>query len=136
MAETGSNQYMKRARPTVCWDCANACGGCSWSAKLEPVPGWQAEETQVSIQKGGILDSMRVTGCPQFRRDAYDKGQVRYSDAPKDTKIYKGIVYDGEKKIGSKTGGIIEVAKWADAIKQKCAGYTVNIEQVRKKKKK
>jgi hypothetical protein len=21
-----------------CWDCMNACGGCSWSAKGEPVP--------------------------------------------------------------------------------------------------
>ncbi len=26
-----------------CWDCINACGGCSWSAKGEPVPGWKAE---------------------------------------------------------------------------------------------
>lgn len=24
-----------------CWDCINACGGCLWSAKGEPVPGWK-----------------------------------------------------------------------------------------------
>ena len=33
------------ASKTLCWNCGNACGGCSWSDDLEPVEGWHARET-------------------------------------------------------------------------------------------
>lgn len=45
----------KNHRPTLCWSCRRACGGCSWTARdpkthevrFEPVEGWEAEKTVV-----------------------------------------------------------------------------------------
>lgn len=45
---------------TLCWYCANACGGCSWSKKLVPVDGW------VTTPRGPGED---VVACPQFMAD-------------------------------------------------------------------
>lgn len=44
----------------LCWDCANACGGCSWSGidpvthkpRFEPVPGWKAKPTRTERSTG------------------------------------------------------------------------------------
>lgn len=41
-----------QTRPTLCWSCARACGGCSWTERdpvthairFEPVKGWEAEK--------------------------------------------------------------------------------------------
>lgn len=49
------------ARDTLCWDCKKACGGCCWSAKLIPVKGWQAMETQKAE-----YSSYLVMACPEF----------------------------------------------------------------------
>lgn len=57
---------------TLCWDCANACFGCSWSRYFEPVEGWVATPTQ-----GKVSDSFIVHQCPQFIRDAYEGGTKR-----------------------------------------------------------
>lgn len=64
-----------------CWDCINACGGCSWSAKGEPVPGWKAEPAiiQAHLNRGAgnfSAKSYKIYACPQFRADqrrAHDK---------------------------------------------------------------
>lgn len=77
MAKTGSNQYMERWEPTLCWDCENACGKCSWSAELKPVKGWKAEKTWVTTQKDHKVESRRVIKCPEFKRDAYGFGLYR-----------------------------------------------------------
>lgn len=50
---------------SLCWDCAKACGGCSWSARLKPVRGWQTEP------RGKGND---VVYCPKFSPDAKDAG--------------------------------------------------------------
>lgn len=52
--------------PSLCWDCANATGGCSWSQSFEPVEGWKAEREE---NKLGIGESYRVEECPLFKRD-------------------------------------------------------------------
>ena len=51
---------------TLCWDCANAYGKCSWSDRLEPVEGWTAIETKVRWGEGNTYN---VRKCPQFIRD-------------------------------------------------------------------
>lgn len=56
-----------------CWDCANACGGCSWSAKGEPVSGWKAEPVIIRNNMGRDPDdfsakSYKIYSCPKFRR--------------------------------------------------------------------
>ena len=57
-----------------CWDCANACGGCSWSAKGEPVPGWKAEPVIIRNNlnrdpENFSAKSYKIYDCPLFRAD-------------------------------------------------------------------
>ena len=66
------------AKLTLCWSCQNACGGCSWSEydpktgkiKFEPVPGWEAIPTKISMQ-GRVekIGSYRVIKCPLYVPD-------------------------------------------------------------------
>lgn len=58
---------------TLCWDCANATGGCPWSQRGIPVKGWAAEPTKIRNMQGRI-SSYRVNWCPLFKRDAYGGG--------------------------------------------------------------
>ena len=62
---------------TICWDCAKACGKCSWSeyGRWEPVPGWKAERTELRVNAGNFIESYTVIECPEFMPDlpAYSK---------------------------------------------------------------
>lgn len=62
---------MRVARATLCWDCAKACGGCSWSDWQEhtPVPGWVAEPTMLRMNNDTYTRSYIVDSCPEFVRD-------------------------------------------------------------------
>ena len=50
---------------TLCWNCANAVGKCSWSQDFVPVEGWTAEKTARECN-GNIVASYTVLKCPQF----------------------------------------------------------------------
>lgn len=53
-------------KDTICWKCANACGGCDWSKKrAKPVAGWEAIRRDLY---GGI-ESYIVLSCPKFEPD-------------------------------------------------------------------
>lgn len=61
--------------PTLCWFCANALCGCSWSKHFEPVDGWTAVPTLINqvgfITKEGTRDreaipSYLVYDCPLY----------------------------------------------------------------------
>lgn len=53
---------------SLCWVCANALGGCSWSQSFEPVEGWDA--VPCIIHGNGMeVPSFHVRSCPQFVRD-------------------------------------------------------------------
>lgn len=56
--------------PTLCWGCARALGGCSWSSgEFLPVEGWMALPTcQMEITPQGIqvTESYFVYGCPEY----------------------------------------------------------------------
>lgn len=56
---------------TLCWTCQNACGGCSWSARLEPVEGWKAKKIKVkgNFYTREIVDSYIVKKCPEYIKD-------------------------------------------------------------------
>lgn len=63
-------------REQLCWDCANACGGCVWSAFKMPVPGWDAEEDILACNtrhNGKIsyrgIPTFRVYNCPLYIDD-------------------------------------------------------------------
>lgn len=54
----------------ICWDCKNACGnGCSWFQNFEPVDGWKAKETLISDSHKRLINSFKITRCPQFVPD-------------------------------------------------------------------
>ena len=53
-------------KETLCWECENATGGCSWSNHWEhsPVPGWTAVETKIRNNNTGNGSSYIVIDCP------------------------------------------------------------------------
>ena len=66
----------------ICFDCQNACGGCSWTEintdtghpRFEPVPGWTAKQVILNCGtfKGGgkvLVETYHITKCPQFVKD-------------------------------------------------------------------
>ena len=65
--------------PTLCWDCENAVGRCSWSKDFKPIDGWTAEYVPDK-------DSYYVEACPQFQRDAYGGGAKRVIERSKTRK--------------------------------------------------
>lgn len=74
---------------TLCWDCRRATGGrngCSWSRRFKPVEGWEAEETQLRMQKTTgkktwekvRIRSYIVKRCPEFVPDRPGKNSNGY----------------------------------------------------------
>lgn len=54
-------------RRQLCWDCAKACGKCSWSQSFKPVEGWDAEPTVIFTQcRINVIPSYYIRGCPEF----------------------------------------------------------------------
>lgn len=62
----GKPEKKKLPPPTLCWQCGNICGGCSWSERFEPVEGWVAIPTKVGHYG---LQSFVVLKCPAFRME-------------------------------------------------------------------
>lgn len=66
---------------TLCWSCAKACGGCSWSKDFKPIDGWDAIPTKIRIpdDDGGAryVDSFKITACPQYIADSKEGGMER-----------------------------------------------------------
>lgn len=62
---------------TICWDCKNATGGCSWSKYLTPVKGWKADLIEETQSKPYTTYS--VNECPKFIRDGINGGQKKYT---------------------------------------------------------
>ncbi len=56
-----------KGKPTLCWDCKNATGGCSWSKKLVPVAGWEVIPATV-YNSNKTVHSYNVRHCPLFER--------------------------------------------------------------------
>ena len=57
----------------LCWRCRRACGGCSWSQRLQPVPGWTATHMRrrTGHSRGGavMMDTYSIKACPEFVPD-------------------------------------------------------------------
>ena len=62
-------------KETLCWQCANACGRCSWSSKAhKPVTGWTAERRDITVaNKPEPLESYIVEFCPEFVEERREK---------------------------------------------------------------
>lgn len=71
--------FMRKS--TLCWDCQNACCGCSWSREAVPVNGWKAKHNPIkkSDKTGGALyDSYFVLSCPEFIQDKPRRRNTEY----------------------------------------------------------
>lgn len=58
---------------SLCSDCQQPIGACSWEREFKPVPGWTAEETTVCMwgkhgkRKRKTVTSYEVTACPLYQ---------------------------------------------------------------------
>ena len=70
-----ANRYVHRkGDQSLCWNCKNCFGGCSWSERFEPVEGWSAERTTIEYFNTET-PSFLVRDCPLF---AADDGEREY----------------------------------------------------------
>ena len=81
------NQYNTQ----LCWTCARACGGCSWSdGSFTPVKGWTAKKVTMYVDRGEYekrrTTSHKIKACPLYVCDA------KQPEQPKTPKINKPIV--------------------------------------------
>lgn len=56
---------------TLCWDCRNALGGCSWAQRFEPVEGWTAIVTKPAVYLSEAMQNIPdycVIKCPEFEK--------------------------------------------------------------------
>ena len=58
----------------LCWTCARACGGCSWSdGTFTPVKGWTAKKVTMYVDRGDYethrTETYRITACPLYKDD-------------------------------------------------------------------
>ena len=63
-------EVLQKFKCQLCTTCARASGFCSWSRKLVPVEGWDAEPTSVkAVSNNGSYESYRVKTCPLYIQD-------------------------------------------------------------------
>lgn len=60
------HKYKNHIQP--CCTCKNAYGGCEWSARFEPVPGWMAEKTILDSGAERYCESYRIDYCPKYEK--------------------------------------------------------------------
>ena len=60
--------FMEKKMDQLCERCSNACGGCEWSASLQPVPGWKTKPGVVSVE---------ILSCPKFSQGNRDDKRIR-----------------------------------------------------------
>lgn len=53
-----------------CWTCTKYLGGCPWSARFEPVPGWDAEPVEKSGNNTNPpISTYDIKFCPMYVND-------------------------------------------------------------------
>lgn len=61
-----------KERMSICMDCKNAVGNCSWSKKFIPVKGWKAVPSSYT-DNGHQVRSYYITRCPLYKPDLPNK---------------------------------------------------------------
>lgn len=88
--------YKKKEEPSICFDCANACGGCTWSRCLEPVEGWEAVISPKPSSRGRYahIPDYKVVKCPEFKPDKRESKIAQYIVPNKSAKTQKSSNFD------------------------------------------
>lgn len=87
----------------LCWTCARACGGCSWSRSFTPVNGWTAEQTELYVDRGEYEThttvSYKITDCPLYICDKIPQEQpkayipqIKFVKRPKRPCVMRGTL--------------------------------------------
>lgn len=55
----------------LCWRCRHAAGPtmCRWALDGEVIPGWDAEQQDITCGDGRIIDTYYIKACPEFEPD-------------------------------------------------------------------
>lgn len=89
----------------ICFDCRNACGGCSWTEinpdtkqpRFEPVPGWTAKPVLLNVgalrDRARLIETYHVTKCPQFIPDEPRRGDTRQLSPKENESFLKNLNY-------------------------------------------
>ena len=57
---------MAECNKSICQNCANSVGFCSWSGNLKPVKGWKANSHKVQMLSGEVKTGYEVLECPGY----------------------------------------------------------------------
>ena len=64
------------SQANICFSCARACGGCSWTGidakgklRWEPVPGWTAKKVKMRLGNHKVTDTYHITACPLYSHE-------------------------------------------------------------------
>ena len=79
-------------KSSLCLDCKNCVGLCSWSHHLQPVEGWEAEETVIR-STAGVTTGYRVISCPEFEKEPERKVRAESSRY----EYFKNLIAGGGK---------------------------------------
>lgn len=69
-----------------CWSCTKYAGGCSWTRKFEPIPGWDAVPTvkSGSCRGNGVkyapIETYDIRYCPEYEDDGTDNAPLKLQD--------------------------------------------------------
>lgn len=69
-----------------CWSCKKYAGGCSWTRKFEPIPGWDAVPTvkSGSCRGNGVkyaaIETYEIRHCPEYEDDGTDNAPLKLQD--------------------------------------------------------
>lgn len=63
-----------------CCSCSNY--ECSWRVRFEPVEGWKAKPTKLSIGHGQFIDSYAIKDCPEFIQNQLNHANRAERTAP------------------------------------------------------
>lgn len=59
----------KNDKGSLCWNCKNALGGCSWSKSYVPIKGWKAIRSDVKTALHTYVESYFVLECPEYVKE-------------------------------------------------------------------
>lgn len=96
----------------LCWICAKACGGCSWTeidystgkARFEPISGWDATYNAVS-------GSYSIKSCPEYEAEHYTPERTAKEGGPRlkyDIEKFRDFMMAGmtDNEISRRMGGM------------------------------
>lgn len=87
-----------------CWTCVNYNGGCPWSARFEPVPGWEAKPVKRRAMPHSAkeyVDTYDIKFCPMYVNDGSLPPEERgcpsgiHKVSPEDERLRLDLYYRG-----------------------------------------